>query len=192
MPVFITCKFIFGALPPSDGNTYLLMCIDRFTRWPKAIPIPDIAVESVAKAFVSRWVTVFGSPSVITADRGWQFESTLFKTLIELLGSKRTGTTSYHPSANRLGERFHRQLKSSLRAQADPHRWMENQRGVLFSIRATVKPDLSCSAAELVWGSTLRFPGQFVVPTNIRTNLDSSNYVDRLEGQWVSCITSPP
>ena len=97
--------YFVGPLPPSGGNTYLFHFVDRFTLWPEAIPILDIAAETVAKAFVYRRVVVFGAPSIITTDRGRQFESTLFKTLTELLVSKRTRTTSYHPTANRLVER---------------------------------------------------------------------------------------
>ena len=48
---------IVGPLPSSNGFTYLLTCVDRFTCWPEAISIADITAETVANAFVADWVT---------------------------------------------------------------------------------------------------------------------------------------
>ncbi|BHF86038.1 hypothetical protein SprV_ctg2602921700 [Sparganum proliferum] len=156
---------IVGPLPLSNGCSYLLTCVDRLTRWPEAIPLPDIAVPTVVKAFLSRWVAIFGAPSTITTDRGAQFESNLFQSLLSFLGCTRIRTTAYHPAANGMVERFHRQLKASLRAAADPENWTDHLPLVLLGIRSALKPDLDCSAAELVFGATVRLPGEMISPT---------------------------
>lgn len=171
---------IVGPLPPSSGYTYILTVIDRFTRWPEAIPIHNILAETVAKAFVQHWVAMFGVPAIITTDRGAQFESSLFRHLTDLLGSKRTRTTAYHPSANGLVERFHRQLKSALKAQPNPDKWTESLPLILLSLRTTPKADLNATAAEMVFGTTLSLPNDLVSPST-DTICDPTSYVSRLK-----------
>ena len=155
---------LVGPLPYSQGFKYLLTCIDRFTRWPEAIPIPDINTKTVAKAFLEGWISRFGVPLSLTSDRGSQFESHLWDKIMTLLGIRRQRTTSYHPQANGLVERFHRQLKSSLTAQGH-NDWMTTLPLVLLGIRTSLKTDIGNSSAELVYGSTLRLPGEFLCTT---------------------------
>ena len=59
---------IVGPLPRSNGFTYLLTCMDCFTRYPEAILIADITAETVANTFVAGWVARFGVSSVVTTD----------------------------------------------------------------------------------------------------------------------------
>ena len=152
---------LVGPLPPSQGYSYLLTCVDRFTRWPEVLPIKDISAETVAKAFISGWISRFGVPSTIVTDRGCQFESTLWSHLMSFLGTKCSRTTSYHPQSNGMVERFRRQLKSALKTQPNPDAWMDTLPLILLGIRTSLKTDLNSTSADMVYGSQLRLPGEF-------------------------------
>lgn len=151
---------IVGPLPPSQGQRYCLTCVDRWTRWPEAIPIPDQSAETVAQAFFSGWISRFGCPQTIITDQGTQFESQLVRQFTSLLGVKRSHTTAYHPAANGMVERFHRDFKAAIRCQASDA-WVEKLPMVLLGLRATLREDLGASVAEFVYGAVLRLPGEF-------------------------------
>ncbi|GFQ85337.1 hypothetical protein TNCT_452081 [Trichonephila clavata] len=57
-------------------------------------------------------------------------------------------------------ERWHRLLKNTIKCLAT-EKWVEALPAVGLGIRCSLKEDLKCSAAELVFGSTLRLPGEF-------------------------------
>ena len=154
-------------LPISNGFHYLLTAVDRFTRWPIAIPMEDMSAESVLDAFSYGWVQHFGVPSTITTDRGTQFTSDLFKQLTKVWGIQSILTTPYHPEANGLVERFHRRLKEALLAlgSESPEDWYWRLPCVLLAIRTTLKPDVGASPAELVYGEGLAVPGEILPST---------------------------
>ena len=57
-----------------------------YPRWPEAIPIPDMTVDTVTHAFISCWISRFGMLTSVTTDHGRQFESALWQHLMEFLG----------------------------------------------------------------------------------------------------------
>uniref|UniRef100_A0A1X7TF55 Integrase catalytic domain-containing protein n=1 Tax=Amphimedon queenslandica TaxID=400682 RepID=A0A1X7TF55_AMPQE len=181
---------IVGPLPPSDGYTYILTCIDRFTRWSEAISIPTIEAETVAKAFLKGWILHFGTPSTITTDRGRQFTSLLWKHLTQLLGCNLIHTTAYNSIANGMIECLHRQLKSSLRSHPKPGTWTEALPLIMLGIRSANKVDIGSSAAEMVYGTTLRLPGEYFSPTKL--NSDPLSYCSQLKSYMPHLPFHPP
>ena len=153
---------LVGPFPPSKGFTHLLTVVDRVTRWPEAIPLASTNTIDVAEAFLSGWITRYGLPSDVSSDRGPQFTSLLWQDLSDLLGTKLHHTTAYHPQANGLVERFHRSMKVSLRARCQSTSWISQLPWVMLGLRTMPKDDLGTSPADLVFGSPLTFPGEFV------------------------------
>ena len=137
----------------------------------------DATAESCAQALLTGWISRFGVPVTITSDQGRQFESGLWSELMKLLGIQRHRTTAYHPQANGLVERFHRHFKEGLKARMAGNNWVNELPIVLLGIRTTLKEDLSCSSADLVYGTTLRLPGDFFTAPTI---MDPTSFVSQL------------
>ena len=136
--------------------------VDRYTRWPEAIPLSDTSTLSCARALIMHWIARFGLPSHLTSDRGPQFTSDLWSSVAQLLGTQLHRTTAYHPQANGLVERFHRHMKAALRARLNGPDWVDELPWVLLGIRTAPKEDIKSSSAELVYGAPLTVPGDFL------------------------------
>ena len=109
-------------LPPSRSYTYFhynwmvyLLAKSNSNGW--------LHAETYAQAFLSGWIARFGVLASITSDHWCHFISELWKDLMHLLGIKPTHTTSYHPQANGMVERMHRQLKTCLKARLTTSSW---------------------------------------------------------------------
>ena len=154
------------SMPPSNGFDHLLTIVDRFSRWPVAIPLSDIHAETVIDALAHHWIATYGVPEIVTTERGSQFTSALWTQLLKTWGIKHICTTAYHPELNDMVERPHRCLKESLIALGDGDKlgWFWKLPMTMLAIRTTVKPDLGASPSEMVFGEGLTVPGQLIGP----------------------------
>lgn len=110
----------------------------------------------------------YGVHPTIVTDSGRQFESQLWNNLMSLLSSKCARTTVCHPRTIGMVERFHRQLKTSLKAQPNHVARMDSlPQVILLSISMALKEDISSTAAEKVYGTILCLPKEFFTPSPI-------------------------
>ena len=92
----------------------------------QAVPLQAISAEECSLAFAQSWVSLFGSPSHISCNRGAQFTSTLWRKLALFLGAQLHHSTAYHPQAQGLIERVNRTLKTALKCADAPTDWYDN------------------------------------------------------------------
>ena len=155
---------------------YIVTFIDRATRWFECSPVPDITAETIAHAFLSTWVNRFGVPLTLVTDQGRQFESTLFSHLSRITGFQRMRCSPYHPQSNGIIERFHRTLKTALKARKQD--WLLSLPLVELSLRA-IPNDSGFCPFTAVTGSPILAPHMHFdnVSHDFETN---SQYIERL------------
>ncbi|UYV75949.1 hypothetical protein LAZ67_13001892, partial [Cordylochernes scorpioides] len=168
---------LIGPLPPSNGKYYCLTCIDRYTSWMEVIPLENITSETVALAFYNNWVSRFGTPYTIVSDQGRQFTSQIFKDLAAICGTKLLHTTPYHPQSNGKIERFNRTLKTAIKAH-NSVKWTDSLPTILLALRAAIREDTGFSISQMVYGKTIKLPGEFFEKPVSR--VDSSLFISNL------------
>ena len=100
---------IVGPLPiTGDGNEYIVVLCDYFTKWVEAYAVPNHTALTVGDKIVNEFICRFGIPKQIHSDQGREFESELFSVLCEKLGVDKTRTTPYRPQSDGLVERYNR------------------------------------------------------------------------------------
>ena len=78
-------------------------------------------------------------------------------------------------------ERLHRQLKASLKARTTGSKWVDELPMVLLGMRSSWRVDPGCSPAELVYGQTLRIPGEFLQPGTLRLPEPDLHFLSQLQ-----------
>ena len=82
--------------PPSEkGHQYILTLVDYTTRYPKAIPLKNVQIETVAEALVDIYSRL-GISEEILSDQGSQFISQCMQEVSRLLSIKGLTSSPYH------------------------------------------------------------------------------------------------
>ncbi|KII71868.1 Transposon Tf2-9 polyprotein [Thelohanellus kitauei] len=87
-----------GPLPlTDDGNKYIIIFIDTYSKWVEAEAIPDQTALTAANALIKCVVSRFGIPDHLHSDKGTQFESEIFQNLCETLNIKKISDHTISP-----------------------------------------------------------------------------------------------
>jgi transposase InsO family protein len=97
----------FGSHQTNNGNRYLLVILDLFTRAAEMIPIPNKTAKTVANAVITEVFCRHGIPESILTDRGLEFDNSAISVLASELGIDKKRISPLHPQANGAVERRH-------------------------------------------------------------------------------------
>ena len=86
-----------------DGNKYILVITDYFTKWSEAYALPDAEASTCMRAIYDNFFAKFGLPCKLHSDLGTNFESKLFKELCTLVGTNKSDTSVFSCTVRRAG-----------------------------------------------------------------------------------------
>jgi hypothetical protein len=98
---------VAGTFPGSDqGNRYLLIAMDYFTKWPEAYIIPNQQASTVAEAVVTNFFCHFTAPQELHNDQGCNSESCLTQEVSQRLGVSKNHTTPLYLQSDGMVEHY--------------------------------------------------------------------------------------
>lgn len=148
-----------GPLPVSTlGNKYLITVICLSSKYPEAIPAPNLCSTTIVDALLQIFSRM-GFPKELQTDQGTSFMSVLTTEFLKRFGIRVVRSSVRHPQSNPV-ERMHRTLKRILRvlcleAGTD---WEKILPHALFALRTVTHNSTGFTPAELVHGRNLRTP----------------------------------
>lgn len=164
----------------TNGNQYLLVAQDYFSKWPFAIAMPDQTAERIVKILRDEVFTLVGPPQKLHSDQGRNFESRILADLCKAFGVKKSHTTPYHPMGDGLVERMNRSLLTLLRTHVEKDsKWEEHLQLLLFMYRTTRHATTGVSPYEVLFGSNP--PSQWLPNLQVTVVVNQSDYVENLK-----------
>ena len=158
-----------------QGNEYILVAQDYFSKWPFAVPMPDQKAERIVRILKDQIFTVVGPPEKLHSDQGRNFESYILSELCKAFRITKSRTTPYHPMGDGLVERMNRTLLSLLHTYTESQGdWEEHLQLLLFAYRTTKHSSTELSPHEILFGYNP--PSLFIHTPNMPEPMDPAKY----------------
>jgi transposase InsO family protein len=158
-----------GPLPKSSrgSHTYLLVAVDKFSKWIEAVPVTNQEATTTVKFFESI-VYRYDVPNNIITDNGTNFTSGKFQKFAKELGIKIKYASVAHPKSNDQVKKANglvcagqkKRLLRPLKRAAGA--WVEELPSVLWSLQTTPNSLTGYTPFFLLFGA------EVVLPTDVR------------------------
>lgn len=155
---------LLGPYPRSkNGNQYLLVVVDWFTKFVLIHPLVKATSRAIVKFIESQVFLVYGVPQIFACDNGSQFISTEFKKLMsDYKVQKIWFNARYHPQVNHA-ERANKVIVTALRSYVhDNHKdWDVNIHQIAQAMRVAKHDVTGYAPAFLVFARNVPISGDY-------------------------------
>ena len=105
----------FTHLPKRGLNKYLLVFVDKFSKWVEAFPCSKEDANTVIRCLTREIIPRYGIPCAIDSDKGTSFTAKVIQNLAKELQINWQLHIPYHPQSSGIVERTNRTIKDKLR-----------------------------------------------------------------------------
>ncbi len=141
---------------PLPSGDYLLVVIDRYSRFPE-VEIIKSTRASVVIPKLEKIFSVHGFPDILKTDNGPPFSGNDFQKYLKTLGIKHELSTPYWPQANGEVERFNQPLGKALQtAVSEGKVWKQELYRFLLQYRTTPHSTTKVAPCELLFNRSVK------------------------------------
>ena len=147
----------------TNGNRFVLVVTDMFSRWVEAFPLQKSDAETVTRTIDREIFSRYGYPRAILSDNGPQFTSMEWDSALRRWGCLHWTTPIFHPQANPTERRI-QEVKKCIRLQLqgqNPNTWDQHVSTALLNIRSRQNAATKQTPAALLLGYDLKKPGEW-------------------------------
>ena len=141
-----------------DGNMYILVVIDNFSRYTTLWPTKDQTGLSAARSLLKH-VASYGTPDEIQSDGGPQFYSEMVTALYRITGIDKLKSAPYSHEENGIAERAIKTTQEHLRAFLFDREIKESWSIVLPLVQRIMNASrhqaIGCAPAEIIFGNSI-------------------------------------
>jgi hypothetical protein len=154
-------------LPYRNGHKYIVVELDYFTKWAKAMPTFNNTADTATCFFFNHAISHFGIPLQLVSKKRKHFENEIFIEISSILGFSHEFTSPYYPQSNRQVEVVNKVLKTMLQHTVNKHKtnWHHMLFSTLWSYRMVVKTSSGFTPFHLVHGVEATLPIECEIPT---------------------------
>lgn len=173
-----------------NGNRYIIVAMDYFTKWPEARAVKTATAKEAAQFLYEEIICRHGTPSVILSDRGAHFVNETIQLLKEEIGFQHKLASSYHPQTNGLTENFNGTLCRSIAKclQTSESNWDQLIPSILFAYRTLKHESTKYTPFYLMHGREAQLPADIEFQDKNEGNYSNLTYEEAVERRISSII----